>query len=113
MNTENQMMNVMIAAVDRIFGADNLELRRRRLRMSPQERFDTLPPELKAHNVCAYIESKKDPDGWVHDQIVSIPAKDILANFRAGDHAANGELIKRALYELGYRDDFWSDGDEE
>lgn len=92
MNYDEAMLRMMSEVSDRLFAPVR--------RVSRGEmRWSGFSDEQKRRCIGHWLSKQDDQEDWINDALVSIKADDILRNFEAGDDAANGELIRRALME--------------
>jgi hypothetical protein len=105
----------MNAKVDpRLFDFDKaLETITRPRRHIPEgeARFEAMYPAEQRRCVGHWLAKQQDQDGWIFDQLMEIKPNELLANFEAGDDAANGALVARALLglkrQIGQDEDYW------
>jgi hypothetical protein len=65
-----------------------------------EARFEAMSPAEQRRCVGHWLAKQADQDGWIMDQLMETKPNELLANFEAGDDAANGALVARALLSL-------------
>jgi hypothetical protein len=76
-----------------------------------EARFESMSPAEQRRCVGHWLAQQQDQDGWIMDQLMELKPNELLANFEAGDDAANGLLVARALLglkrQIGEDEAYW------
>jgi hypothetical protein len=76
-----------------------------------EARFEAMSPAEQRRCVGHWLAKQQDQDGWIMDQLMEIKPNELLANFEAGDDAANGLIVARVLLglkrQIGEDEAYW------